>query len=313
MFWETFKPKNSRNRPCGETLNTNLVEETAFNLLKQAAVRLPGDIKKALRRAYDSEESEVGKAQLEAIFKNIELAEENQVPICQDTGTITFYINVGADFKRLCNVEAALVHAVRRATRQVPLRPNAVNPINCRNSGDNTGRFLPQIVWEVVSGDFLELTVMLKGGGSENVSALSMLLPSEGVRELKKFVVEAVVRAGAQPCPPVILGVAFGGNADLVMKLAKKALLRPLGKANSNPDLARLEAELLDAVNSTGIGPMGLGGRITALGVHVDYAYRHPATFPAAVAFSCWALRRASARINKDGSVEYLTHEDCGL
>lgn len=281
--------------------------------MKQAAFRLPGDVKKALRRAYESEESEVGKAQLEAIFKNIELAEENQVPICQDTGTITFYINVGADFKGLQDVEAALVHAVRRATRQVPLRPNAVNPINGRNSGDNTGRFSPQTVWEVVAGDFLELAVMLKGGGSENVSALSMLLPGEGIKELKKFVVETVVRAGAQPCPPVILGVAFGGNVDLAMKLAKKALLRPLGEANSNPDLARLEAELLDAVNSTGIGPMGLGGRITALGVNVDYAYRHPATFPAAVAFSCWALRRASARINKDGSVEYLTHEDCGL
>lgn len=290
-------------------MNVNLVEETAFNLLRQAAVRLPDDVKEALRGAYDSEESEVGRAQLEAILRNIELAEENQAPICQDTGVITFYIQAGADFKRLQDVEEALVSAVRRATRQVPLRPNAVNPVNGRNSGDNTGRFLPQIVWEVVAGDFLELTVILKGGGSENVSALGMLLPGDGMKALKKFVVEAVIKAGAQPCPPVILGVAFGGNADLVMKLAKKALIRPLGTVNSDPEIARLEAELLDAVNSTGIGPMGLGGRITALGVHVDYAYRHPATFPAAVTFSCWALRRASARINKDGSVEYLIHE----
>lgn len=290
-------------------MNVNLVEETTFNLLKQAAVRLPEDVKKALREAYDTEESEIGKAQLEAILRNIELAEENQAPICQDTGTITFYIKAGADFKRLQGVEEALINAVQKATRQVPLRPNAVNPINGRNSGDNTGRFMPQTVWEVVTGDFLELTVTLKGGGSENVSALSMLLPSGGMKELKKFVVEAVIRAGAQPCPPVILGVAFGGTADLVMKLAKKALLRPLNRANPDSELARLEVELLDAVNSTGIGPMGLGGRITALGVHVDYAYRHPATLPAAVVFSCWALRRASARINADGSVEYLTPE----
>ncbi|MCS7095601.1 MAG: fumarate hydratase [Nitrososphaerota archaeon] len=291
-------------------MHVNLVEETACNLLKQAAVHLPEDVKKALIRAYNSEESEVGKSQLEAILKNIELAEENQAPICQDTGTITFYIKAGSDFKMLRHVEEALVTAVRRATRHVPLRPNAINPINGRNSGDNTGRFSPQTIWEVVAGDFLELTVMLKGGGSENASALSTLLPSDGIKELKKFVVETVVRAGAQPCPPVILGIAFGGNVDLTMKLAKKALLRPLGKANPDPEVARLEAELMDAVNSTGIGPMGLGGRITTLGVHVDYAYRHPATFPAAVAFSCWALRRASARINNDGSVEYLTHRD---
>jgi fumarate hydratase subunit alpha len=189
------------------------------------------------------------------------------------------------------------------------LRPNAVDPFTQKNSGDNTGRFIPYINWEIVPGDNLELTAMTKGGGSENVCVTGMLVPGEGVKGLKKFVVDAVIKAGAQPCPPTILGVAVGGGADIAMKLAKKALLRPLGEPNPNPDLDKLEKELLEAVNMTGIGPMGLGGKTTVLDVHIDYAFRHPASFPAAVAFNCWAARRASARIYPDGKVEYLTHK----
>jgi fumarate hydratase subunit alpha len=136
-----------------------------------------------------------------------------------------------------------------------------------------------------------------------------MLLPSEGISGLKKFVVDAVINAGAQPCPPTILGVAVGGGADIALCLAKKALLKPLSEANADPEIARLERELLEAANMTGIGPMGLGGKTTVLGVHVDYAHRHPASFPAAVAFNCWAARRASARLSADGAVEYLTHK----
>jgi fumarate hydratase subunit alpha len=150
---------------------------------------------------------------------------------------------------------------------------------------------------------------MIKGGGSENVCATGMLVPGEGIKGLKKFVIDAVIKAGAQPCPPTILGVAVGGGADVAMKLAKKALLRPLDEANSDRRLAEIEREILEAANMTGIGPMGLGGKITVLGVHVDYAHRHPASFPVAVAFNCWAARRASARINADGTVEYLTHK----
>ena len=160
-----------------------------------------------------------------------------------------------------------------------------------------------------MAGDSLELTVMPKGGGSENVCATKMLLPSEGIIGLKKFVVDAVINAGAQPCPPTILGVAVGGGADVALSLAKKALLKPLNEANADPEIAKLERELLEAVNMTGIGPMGLGGKTTVLGVHVDYAHRHPASFPVAVAFNCWAARRASARIAGDGTVERLMCE----
>jgi fumarate hydratase subunit alpha len=286
-----------------------IVENVAFNILKQAVIYLPDDVKQALKKAYAEETSETGKTQLKAILDNIELAEKYQAPVCQDTGTIIVYIKAGSKAKDLDKVEEALINAVRKATKEIPLRPNAVDPFTQKNSGDNTGRFIPYVNWEIVPGDSLELTVMTKGGGSENVCVTGMLVPGEGVKGLKKFVIDAVIKAGAKPCPPTILGIAMGGGADISMKLAKKTLLKPLNEANPNPEIAKLETEIYEAANMTGIGPMGLGGKTTVLGVHVDYAFRHPASFPAAVAFNCWASRRASARISADGSVEYLTHK----
>ena len=289
-------------------VTANLVEEVAVNLLRLAVIELPRDVKEALRKAYNEEESEAGKTQLEAILKNIELAEKTRKPICQDTGTIIFYVKAGAETEGLDKIPQALRNATVRATREVPLRPNAVDPFLQKNSGDNTGRFIPYINWEITSGDTLEITALPKGGGSENVSAVGMLVPGHGVKGLKKFVIDAVMRAGAKPCPPNIIGVGVGGGADIAIKLAKQALLRPLDQPNPNEDIARLEKELYEAANMTGIGPMGLGGKCTVLGVNIEYAHRHPASYPAAVAFQCWAARRATARIYADGRVEYLTH-----
>jgi len=286
-----------------------IVENVAFNVLKQAVIYLPEDVKQTLKKAYAEETSETGKTQLKAILDNIELAEKYQAPVCQDTGTIIFYVKAGVKAKDLDKIEEALINATRRATKEVPLRPNSVDPFTQKNSGDNTGRYIPFLHWEIVPGDSLELTVMTKGGGSENVCVTGMLVPGEGIKGLKKFVVDAVISAGAKPCPPNILGVAIGGGADIAMKLAKKTLLKPLNEPNQDPEIAKLEKEIFEAANMTGIGPMGLGGKTTVLGVHVDYAFRHPASFPAAVAFNCWAARRASARINADGTVEYLTHK----
>ena len=286
-----------------------IVENVAFNILKQAVIYLPEDVKQALKKAYAEETSETGKTQLKAILDNIELAEKYQAPVCQDTGTIIFYLKAGAKAKDLDKIEEALINATRKATKEIPLRPNSVDPFTQKNSEDNTGRFIPFLHWEIVPGDSLELTVMTKGGGSENVCVTGMLVPGEGIKGLKKFVVDAVIKAGAMPCPPDILGVAIGGGTDIAMKLAKKALLKPLNEPNPDPGIAELEREIFEAANMTGIGPMGLGGKTTVLGVHVDYAFRHPASFPAAVAFNCWAARRASAKINADGTVEYLTHK----
>ena len=207
-------------------------------------------------------------------------------------------------------IEDALRKATAKATKKIPLRPNAVDPFTQKNTGDNTGRHVPYIHWNIVPGDTLEITVLPKGGGSENVSALCMLHPNQGTAELNKFVIDTIINAGAKPCPPTIVGVAVGGGADIAMKLAKEALLRPIGQPNSDPELAKLELELREGANSTGIGPMGLGGKTTVLDVKVDYAHRHPASYPVAVVVQCWAARRASAKISSDGTVEYLTHKD---
>jgi fumarate hydratase subunit alpha len=286
-----------------------IVENVAVKLLELATTALPSDVKEALKRAYSEEESKVGKVQLKAMLRNVELAEKMRVPICQDTGTVIFYVKAGSQVTGLDMVEEALHKATARATGEVPLRPNAVDPFTQKNTGDNTGRFIPYINWEVVVGDILEIAVMPKGGGSENVSALAMLNPNQGIKGLKKFVVDAVVNAGAKPCPPTIVGVAVGGGADIAMKLAKATLLKPFNHPNSNPEVAKLEEELYEAINQTGIGPMGLGGKITVLDVKVDYAHRHPASYPVAVAIQCWAARRAAARIYPNGTIEYLSHK----
>jgi fumarate hydratase subunit alpha len=290
-------------------ITKKIVENVAVKLLELAATELPQDVKEALRKAHSKEESKVGKAQLKAMLKNVELAEKMRGPLCQDTGVVIFYVKAGSQVFGLDIVEEALRNATARATGEVPLRPNAVDPFTQKNTGDNTGRFIPYIHWEIVPGDTLEITVMPKGGGSENASALAMLNPSQGIKELKKFVIDTVINAGAKPCPPTILGVAVGGGADIAMKLAKATLLKPLNQPNPNPELAKLEEELCEAANQTGIGPMGLGGKITVLGVKVDYAHRHPASYPVAVAVQCWAARRASARIYPDRKVEYLSHK----
>ena len=287
----------------------SVIEDVAVELLRQAVTKLPRDVKDALQRAHREEESDVGKTQLETILNNVDLAEKTGTPMCQDTGVIIFYVNAGAQAKGLDKIEEALTNATKRATKEVPLRPNSVGILTRKNTGDNTGRYIPYINWKIVPGNNIELTAFPKGGGSENVCALGMIRPGEGLNGLKKFVVDTVLNAGAKPCPPNILGVGVGGGADIAMKIAKAALLRPIDQPNPDPEIAKLERELYEAANMTGIGPMGLGGKFTVLGVNVDHANRHPASYPVAVAVQCWAARRASARIHPDGTVEYLTHK----
>ncbi|MFH0896543.1 MAG: fumarate hydratase [Candidatus Bathyarchaeota archaeon] len=283
-----------------------VVEDTAVELLRKASTKLPPDVLVALKSAYRRETSEMGRIQLGAILENIRLAEETKRPICQDTGLIIFYVTVGDGFGAFAFLPEALNEATRRATRVIPLRPNTVNPLTRHNPGDNTGRGIPSINYDVINGDCLELTALPKGAGSENMSALAMLTPSAGVKGIKKFVLDTIISAGGKPCPPTVIGVGIGGGADVAMKLAKKALLRPLNECHPEKEVAQLERELLKMVNSTGIGPMGLGGKYTALGLNVECAYCHTASLPVGVNVQCWANRRATARIHKDGQVEYL-------
>jgi len=282
------------------------VEKTAVEIMKRAVIHVPKDIKEALRNAYEKETSETGRTQLKAILDNVRLGESQETPICQDTGVILFYVTVGSDFGDASFVPAALNRAVKAATVKVPLRPNAVHPLTRKNSGDNTGTNMPYINWNLGVGEYIEVTVMPKGAGSENMSSLAMLTPGEGASAVKRFVVDQVIRAGAQPCPPTIIGIGIGGSADIALKLAKKALLRPIDQRHPDPDIADLEKELLKGVNMTGIGPMGLGGTYTSLGVNIEYAYCHTASLPVGINMQCWASRRATARIHKDGKVEIV-------
>ncbi|MEM0027142.1 MAG: fumarate hydratase [Ignisphaera sp.] len=272
--------------------------------LHKAVVYLPRDVKEAIKRVYEEESSPAAKAHLEAILRNIELAEKLDSPLCQDTGIITFYVRIGTGFPGTQYIEEALVEAVRRATLAIPLRPNSVDPFTGRNSGDNTGRYVPVIFWDGFrQDDNLEIVIVPKGGGSEYVSTFAMGVPGKGIENIKEIVLDAVIRAGAMPCPPTIIGVGIGGTADLAMHLARKAAtIRRVGSRHPDPHVSELEEELLRMVNSLGIGAMGMGGTTsTALAVHIEYAYRHPATYPIAIAFQCWAARRAIVTIEPSG------------
>ncbi len=285
-------------------MKTSVVEEVALQLIKRASIALPKDVKEALRRAYEEESSKLGKTQLKTILDNVVVAEQMDRPVCQDTGIVSFFIKGRSlDYKAF---EEALRRATVRATREVPLRPNAVHPLTRENSGDNTGAHIPGITYIYEDTDYIDLVVVLKGAGSENMSALYMISPGEGVSGVKRAVLETVVRAGGQPCPPIVVNVGVGGTVDLTLKLAKIALTRPLGARHPEEEVARLERELLALINSTGIGPMGVGGKMTALDVKIEYAHCHTASLPVGVNIQCWADRRATARIYPDGSWEIL-------
>ena len=276
---------------------------------KLAVTTLPDDVKNAIKTAYEKESSPVAKKILASIIDNYTMSEESGRPMCQDTGTLIWYVEVGADFPLLLELEDIIKEAAREATVKVPIRPNAVDPIRAKNSGDNTGRFMPWINWEIKDGDDVVLTLLPKGGGSEFTSQLRMISPGLGIKGVKEAVIRAVYEAGGKPCPPIIVGVGIGGGADIALKLGKMALLRPLDKRHEEPEVAQLEEELFEKLNSLGIGPMGLGGDTTVLGVNVEYAYRHPATLPVAIVTQCWAARRATIRVTRDGKVEFLSHD----
>jgi fumarate hydratase subunit alpha len=280
-----------------------LIEEATVRLLRMAATTLPADVLAALERARRTETDAVAKVQLDTILKNVELGEARLLPMCQDTGLPLFYISGSCDG----GIIPAIRKGVERGTRTIPLRPNVVDPITRQNGGNNLGDMMPLIHFEPSSHEHLDITLMMKGAGSENMSSLRMLNPTQGVNGIKEFILETVVAAGGRPCPPVIVGVGIGGTADLACHLAKKALLRPLDRHSENESLCQIENEMTDALNRTGIGPMGLGGLNTVLGVAIESASCHTASLPVAISLQCWAARRASVRIFADGRSVFST------
>ena len=288
-------------------INTAIIEEVTIELLKRALTQLPKDVVDALNTAYKDEIDELPKTQLNNILSNVKLARDRKIPMCQDTGVQIFFIWLpkAQTFVNISDISEGITSGVIKGTAEVPLRPNTVHPLTRANPGNNTGEHMPYLNFKTSDNSYLEIAVMPKGAGSENMSQLKMLTPAQGIKGIKEFVLDTLLHAGGKPCPPIILGVGIGGSADISMKLAKESLLRPVNQSHPDPQIAELERELYESLNEIGIGPMGLGGKTSLLGVNIEYAHCHTASHPVAVNIQCWAARRARAKIYPDGKIEY--------
>ncbi len=278
------------------TINTITEQEISLivsRLVQKANRELPPDVEAALLAAREKEESENGRLVLEILAENARLARETGLPICQDTGIDAVFVGLGQGLNIKGDLIKAINEGIARGTREGYLRCSVCDPITRRNTGDNT----PAVVYvEPVSGDSLEITVLPKGCGSENMGTISMLPPSAGEDGIVETVVNQVIKAGPNPCPPGVIGIGIGGTMDGAALLAKKALLRPIGSKNPRKDLAGLEDRILNLLNGLGIGPLGLGGTVTSLGVAIEAYPCHIASLPVAINFQCHAARHCSAR-----------------
>jgi fumarate hydratase subunit alpha len=270
-------------------IHVDEIRDNVAQICIDAAYNLSEDVLTAFDRAIETETAPGAKEIIELLKENARIAKEDHIPLCQDTGIAIFYVEIGQDL-RIKNgfIVDAINEGVRKGYKEGYLRKSVVDPITRKNTGDNT----PAIIYtELVPGDKLKISFMPKGAGSENMSVIRMLRPTEGVEGIKNFVLECVQKAGANPCPPVVIGVGLGGDFEKAALIAKKALLRPVGSPNPKLELASLEETLLKAVNRTGIGPEGLGGKVTAMAVHVESFPCHIASLPVAVNINCHAAR----------------------
>lgn len=270
-------------------IDPEVITTSVARLVKEANYFLGEDMVRALKRASEEEESPVGKEIFNQIIENAKIAAEEEVPICQDTGVVVVFLEVGNEVYIKGDVYQAVNAGVRRGYREGYLRKSMVkSPINRVNTGDNT----PAVIHtKIVSGEKLKIIVAPKGGGSENMSIVRMLKPSDGIEGIKEFVLKTIREAGANPCPPIIVGIGLGGTLEKAALLAKEALLRPLDDSNPDPEVARLEDELLEEINKLGIGPQGLGGIKTALAVKIETFPCHIASLPVAINLNCHVAR----------------------
>lgn len=277
------------------TITAQAITDTVAELCIKANLHLPEDVQAALDRARQQEPWPLAKNTLNLLQMNLDAANCQHLPICQDTGMACVFVELGTDVHIEGDFEAAIHEGVRRGYGDGYLRKSiAADPLRRGNTGDNTPA---AITVHLVNGDGCRITVAPKGFGSENMSRLQMLKPADGVEGFKNFVLETVRLAGSNPCPPIVLGIGVGGSFDKVAYLAKKALLRPLDVKHADPYYAQLEAELLDAINAMGIGPQGFGGMTTCLGLAIEAMPTHVAGLPVAVNISCHVTRRASAEL----------------
>jgi fumarate hydratase subunit alpha len=281
--------ENKKSNPW-RRINTKRITETVKKLFIKANTILGADMVSALRYALQQEESPIGRQVLTKILQNADIACHEAMPICQDTGLAVLFVEMGQDVRIVGgDLRKALEEGVRQAYGEGFLRKSLCDPLTRTNTGDNT----PAVVhMDIVTGNQLRIIAMPKGGGSENMSAARMLTPSAGIDGIKKFVMETVEKAGANPCPPIIVGIGIGGSLEQACILAKKALLRPVGGKNASDErLTQMEAELHTRINESGIGPAGLGGRVTTLAVHAEMMPCHIASLPVAVNIQCHVAR----------------------
>ena len=278
-----------------KTIPASRNADTVATLCIQANTQLPADVKAALDAAQAAEPWPLAKTTLGLLQKNLVVAAEQNLPICQDTGMACVFIELGQQVQIEGDLEQAVNEGVRRGYGEGYLRKSITgDPLKRCNTDDNTPAFLSL---HLVPGDEVKITVAPKGAGSENMSRLAMLKPADGVEGVKNFILDTVRQAGSNPCPPIVLGVGIGGSFDKCAYLAKKALLRPLDEPNADPYYAALERQLLDEINAMGIGPQGFGGKTTCLGVSIEKMATHVACLPVAVNISCHVTRRASAKL----------------
>ena len=278
-----------------KTIPASRIADTVATLCIQANTQLPADVKAALDAAQAAEPWPLAKTTLGLLQKNLVVAAEQNLPICQDTGMACVFIELGQQVQIEGDLEQAVNEGVRRGYGEGYLRKSITgDPLKRCNTDDNTPAFLSL---HLVPGDEVKITVAPKGAGSENMSRLAMLKPADGVEGVKNFILDTVRQAGSNPCPPIVLGVGIGVSFDKCAYLAKKALLRPLDEPNADPYYAALERQLLDEINAMGIGPQGFGGKTTCLGVSIEKMATHVACLPVAVNISCHVTRRASAKL----------------
>lgn len=271
-------------------IETEQIAQVVERLCIEANENLPSDIEEAIRAHRRAEDGEIAQGVLDTIIENFELAGREHVPICQDTGMACVFMEIGQEVHFTGgNLSEAVDEGVRRGYEKGYLRKSVVaDPLRRTNTGDNT----PAVLYtKLVPGEQVKITVGPKGFGSENMSAIRMLKPSQGLEGVRAFVLETVEQAGPNPCPPMVVGVGIGGTFDRAALMAKEALMRPVDSSHPDPFYAKLEVELLDAINALGVGPQGFGGRTTALGVNIETMPTHIAGLPCAVNISCHVTR----------------------
>jgi len=270
---------------------------------------LPDDVLAKLKELREREQGALANVLYDSMFENLAKAEQLDRPCCQDTGALQFFVRAGSRFPLLGDLRAILVEAVRRATRTAPLRHNAVETFLEKNTGDNTGHRLPWIDWDIVPNDTgITIDVYMAGGGCTLPGAARVLMPAAGYEGVVKFVFDVMTSYGVNACPPLLVGVGISTAVETAALLSKKALMRPIGTRHPDPRAAEMELLMEDGLNELGLGPQGLTGSSSVMGVHIENSARHPSVIGVGVSVGCWAHRRGTIRINEDMSYEILTH-----